>query len=390
MQRTHSHVARCNAKTAGRIAVAPCYSQFQLGATPELDEIQVMPAGEFRARDGRPEGIAAWRIDAQIAARVIARFKRNQTPLVIDYEHQTLEAKKNGQPAPAAGRFRDLIWREAAGLFAAVTLTPRARQYIQDEEYLYFSPVFAYDGDTGEVLEVLMGALTNDPALDGMAQVELRAAARYAFDYEEEETTMKNKLLLAVCAALAIKVEGEEPALETQAIAALTALKEKPDPLTSVRTELGLADTVAAEEVVAACKTLKTKAAASAAPANGNPDPTKYVGVEVVEELKTQVAALTATNTDRAIDDLVKPALVDGRLLAAQETWARDLGKQSIASLTAYLKTATPIAALNSTQTGGRQPVVANAHGLNADELAVCTATGVDPAEYAKTKTSAA
>ena len=68
--------------------------------------------------------------------------------------------------------------------------------------------------------------------------------------------------------------------------------------------------------------------------------------VGVVEDLKKSVATLTAQNTARAVDDLVKPALEDGRLLPAQERWARDLGAKDIASLTAYLKDAQPIAAL--------------------------------------------
>lgn len=381
MKRTAIALAVCSATRPARVAVAPCFFQLEVAegsSAADLVEIQVTPAGAFRPADGRPLPVDHWYIDAEVAARVIERFNRRVTPPVLDYEHQTLNAEKNGQPAPAAGRFKELFWREGEGLFARVELTPRARRFIADGEYRYFSPVFFFSESTGEVLALQMGALTNNPALDGLAPIELRAAACFAF----QEDTAMNKLLLAVCAALSLA----DGTTEDQAIAALTALKDKPDPLADVRQALKLGDDAKPEAVVAACTSLQTKASGMG---EGNPDPSKFVPVGVVEELKTQVAALTATNTNRAIDDLVKPALEDGRLLSAQEQWARDLGKKDLASLTAYLKDAQPIAALTNTQTRGKQPEAKDEHGLTADELAVCTATGIAPADFAKNKAAA-
>lgn len=378
MKRTAIALAICSARPA-RVAVAPCFFQVDLAnaAATELVEIQVTPAGAFRPMDGRALPVDAWYIDAAIAERVIARFRARSTPPVLDYEHQTLLAEKNGQPAPAAGRFRELEWREGQGLFALVELTPRARQFIADGEYRFFSPVFHFSAETGEVLALQMGALTNNPALDGMAPIELRAAACFALQTEEEETPMK--LLHAICATLGLAATTTED----QAIAALTALKDKPDPLADVRAALKLADDTNAEGVVAACTSLQAKAAVGAA------DPSKFVSVDVVEQLKGQIAVLTATNTQRSIDDLVKPALEDGRLLPAQEKWARELGATNLASLTAYLSAAQPIAALTNSQTRGKQPDVSNEHGLTADELAVCTAAGISPADFAKNKAQA-
>jgi phage I-like protein len=95
---------------------------------------------------------------------------------VVDYEHQTLLAAQNGHPAPAAGWFSKLEWRES-GLFAIdVEWTERATQMIEGGEYKYISPVFAYDKKTGKVLRLLHAALTNNPALDGMDAV---AASQY-------------------------------------------------------------------------------------------------------------------------------------------------------------------------------------------------------------------
>ena len=81
-----------------------------------------------------------------------------------------------------------------------------------------------------------------------------------------------------------------------------------------------------------------------------------------------------------------------GRLLPAEEAWARDTAKTpaGLASLTSLLKVRQPIAALASTQTKGQPPAAAAAatdtHGLTADELAVAAACGMTPEAYAKGK----
>jgi hypothetical protein len=73
-------------------------------ATPGV--IQLFPAGEFRARDGRPTECAAWLMTREIAERLIAAADERETPYVLDYEHQTLRSAKNGLPAPAAAFFK--------------------------------------------------------------------------------------------------------------------------------------------------------------------------------------------------------------------------------------------------------------------------------------------
>ena len=69
----------------------------------------------------------------------------------------------------------------------------------------------------------------------------------------------------------------------------------------------------------------------------------------------------------------------------------RDMGKANVAQLTAFLAAAQPIAALSGTQTQGQSPATSakGAHGLSADELAVCSASGLSPEDFAKTKASA-
>lgn len=385
-----SAIAVCSAGSAraATVAVAACtYAVPQKTALGGgLTLLQVTPDGVFGPNDGR-EDAGPWRIDAASAQAVIDRFRARAQPPVIDYEHQTLYREKNGQPAPAAGWIRELRWIDGQGLFALAELTKRAGQAIADKEYLYFSPVFEYDTETGTVLAVHMGALTNTPAINGMEPLSLVAAASAAFLPRQEHPPV-NPLLKALLIALGLP----ESTTEEAATAALTALgplqnlQARASVATAACTALNLQADASPEAVTAACTSLRT------ASQEGAPDPAKFVPVETVTALQTQIAALTARQQDADVEALVAPALADGRLLPAMEQWARDLGKKDLAALTAFLKTAPPVAALTGTQTRGKPPggTASGDQQLSADELAVCSAMGIAPEAYRKAHTALA
>ena len=372
-------ITRKSRPAAGAVAVAACLFDAaglqEAGAAPAGRVLmQITPAGDFGPSDGRALDVPAWRVDAAIAARVIAAHTPAQ-PLVIDYEHQTLHAESNGQPAPAAGWIHALRWIDGRGLFAEAELTPRARQQVADGEYRYFSPVIQYERATGAVQRLLMGALTNNPATHGMQAVDRPAAATARFNPthpQETDVTLLQKLL----AALGLPADTtEEAALAAcaartaQAGAAVAALKLQAD--------------ATADAVTAAC-------AAAAKPATpATPDPAKFVPIEALQEMQAGMATLSAKVQAREVDDLVAPALADGRLLPAQEVWARELGKANIAALKQYLDSAQPIAALAGTQTAGQAPAGLDQHGLSADERAVAAACGLTPEQYASGRAAA-
>ncbi|MGB0468324.1 MAG: phage protease [Pontibacterium sp.] len=131
---------------------------------------QLLPAGRFNAVDGRPQDVPGeqWMIDARVAQRLIAHASLAQNDLVIDYEHQTLSADQNGQPAPAAGWFKTMEWREGSGLWIKPQWTSRALDFIKNGEYRFLSAVFPYDKHTGEPLSLHSAALVNRPGIDGM------------------------------------------------------------------------------------------------------------------------------------------------------------------------------------------------------------------------------
>jgi phage I-like protein len=84
--------------------------------------------------------------------------------VVVDYEHQTL----SGHKAPAAGWIKELTARDD-GLWARVAWTDAARGHLAAREYRYFSPVLRLEPETRRPLALLHAALTNTPAINGLA-----------------------------------------------------------------------------------------------------------------------------------------------------------------------------------------------------------------------------
>lgn len=349
--------------------------------------LQVLPAHDFAPSDGRQMDVPAWRIDRDIAAKVIAAFdaRIGGQPLVIDYEHQTLHKEKNGQPAPAAGWIHGFRWDEARGLFAEVELTERARQLIAAGEYRYFSPVLEYHTKTGDVTQILMGALTNAPAIHGMQAANLMAAAsaRFAAGANLSHESLNQEQHMDLLKKLLTALGLPEDATEDQALERVGAVMADSQ---AARDALELGDEALPEALSAAVKAIKDKAVAAASAQQ--PDPAKYVPVAVVQELQANVAALTAKQTEREADDLIAPALADGRLLPVEEAWARSLVQSTggVDALSQLLQVRQPIAALTGTQTDGQPPKAPTAHGLTESELAVAAACGITPEAYAAAK----
>lgn len=201
------------------IGLAACLSKLRVDSR----EVQLLPAGHFRALDGRPNNVPDrnWYIDAAIANRVIAAARARTNPFVIDYEHQTLNAEKNGRPAPAAGWWQNanMEWRDGQGLFAVnVEWTDKARAMIAAGEYKFFSPVFKYDKQSGAVTEILMGAVTNFPALDGMEA--LAAPVGIVESLRDEIAALRARVIEREVNDMIAKAIGEGrllPAMEAEA-----------------------------------------------------------------------------------------------------------------------------------------------------------------------------
>ncbi|MBA4382756.1 MAG: hypothetical protein C0406_09345 [Sideroxydans sp.] len=334
--------------------------------------IQLLPAGEFRARDGRPTECAAWMTSADIAAKIIADIAALANPICIDYEHQSILTAENGQKAPAAGWFtaEGMEWREGEGLFAKVEWTETAKLHIDAKEYRFISPVIFYDKKTGAVKKILNAALTNNAAIDGMEEV----SARLTASITQQET---------------LSMDLEELLENLRWMLNLPTLATQEDIVAELQKAVALIKADNSTEVAAAGFSITSLIAAKntqiATLSAAVPDPAKYVPVDAMAALQFEVATLRTEKTTREVDGVVTAALTAGKLLPPQEKWARDLGMKDMAALTAYIETAQGVAALTSTQTQGKQPVGTPQGELSDAQLAMCRSTGVNPEDFKKT-----
>lgn len=328
---------------------------------------RLLPMGRFRASDasGRPEEVAeGWLLTPEVAAALVASFSAKKNNLLIDYDHQTLN--QNGQIAPAAGWIAALEARPDGLWASGVTWTARAAALIAAAEYRYISPVFSYDPQSGQVLSLAHIALTNYPGLDGLTDLARAALSAMVFSHPQLKESPPMKALLA---ALGLAPDAKE----ADALTALAALKATPP--------------------------------TNAQAINQNyppsqPDPAQFVPVAVLSAIQTELqqnkailAALQASEQQKAVDATVADGLASGALTKATEAWARELGKSNLAALQSFITAQKPIAALSSMQSAGVAGLgnlgnSANAPNgkeavLSADAKAVCARMNITVADFA-------
>nr|WP_254451468.1 phage protease [Shewanella sp. ISTPL2] len=298
-----------------------------------------MPDGHFNAVDGRPEDVPGgrWLMDEVAFAALKANTPHQAGDLVIDYEHQTLNKEQNGQPAPASGWFNidDVQYRQGVGLFIKPRFTDNAIAHLNAKEYRYFSLVFGYDKATGRPQFIHSAALTNRPGVDGMLPLASLAALATLNANDLQSTPSEglhvNPLILKLLAALGIEIaEGSEPT-EAQLN---DALKRIDDLVKAAGSVDGLKQEVAA---------LSAKSPSI--------DLSQYVPAATVAALRTQLVALTAENGVLTVEQTVKAAIDEGKAFECERQYLIDLGKQSMAALTANLGERVAIAALTAKQT---------------------------------------
>lgn len=340
---------------SNQVAVAACTSELQPDGS-----LRLIPDGLFKARDGRPENLPGWFLNPDTVQNVLARLAAKVDRILIDYEHQTLYTRENGQPAPAAGWFAgaQVEYLPGDGLRVTPQWTEAAKAAIVADEYKYFSPVIVYDKTTGEVLDIQMGAITNFAAIDGLGELQAAAAAKFRLTPTEEEP-MKELLKLFGLA---------EGAAEQQAIEALKALQAKAT-TQGEQIDALKGQALANDEAIAAAKAAT--------------DPAKFVPVAAVQELQTEIAALKARQDQADIETLVTQGIADGKLRGeTMQTWARGL---KVTALKGYLDNTPAIDALKGTQTEGKHQDGSAGGELSDTDLAVCKQLGISEDDYKAT-----
>ncbi|MCX7172600.1 MAG: phage protease [Proteobacteria bacterium] len=356
-------------------ALAICSIPGADGKLVPSNRVQLMPAGQFRGINGLPADAPYWYIDGAIAQGLITAINSRQTALVIDYDHQTLFAAKTGVKAIAAAWWKGLEWEEGVGLFAiGVDWTAMAAAHITADEFRYISPVFLYDRVTGAIMSIVNAALTNTPNIDGMADVTDLVAASLAagsLAVQSTQETYMDDLLEQLRWMLNLPVGATVEDVLAQLQKLTDQLKAGP---AQAAASFSLVEYLAGEQA-------RVAAASQVAV-----DPAKYVPIASLSAVQHELNTLRLAVNSEKVDGLVKGALADGRLLPAQEAWARDLGGQNFAALSQFVVTATANPALaGGTQTGGAAPAGSGTGALSAAQLAVCTQMGIAPEDFQQT-----
>ena len=292
----------------------------------------LIPAGSFDAPEGAMMGEGPWVLDAEGGAALAAKLHERGRDLPVDFEHQTLLASKNGQPAPAAGWIAaaDIVWREGVGLVAtAIRWTERAAAWIGEGAYRFLSPVFRYT-ESGAVMDLLHVALTNNPALPNLPEVRLAAASFMSQEASNSMNDLRERVLYLL--DLPITTTDEDLIGELDKLKALVT---------------GAEGTAATTGLVAGINSRNERIAALTAELAAAPP------VAALNALQAEIAALRQAEAERERSSLIEPALLDGRIPVALKEWA---GGLELAALKTYLDGAKPIAALTGTQTQGRAP----------------------------------
>lgn len=323
-------------------------------------DVHLLPAGEFVGRDGRPGKNLTWKLSNEqgraLAQRMTEFHKR--VKFQVDYEHQAMEAEKNGQPAPASGWGQTFEWRDGDGLYATnFQWTARAKEMIEALEYQYLSPVILYDKDTGVVTGVINAALVGIPNLELNPVAQERVArmnASFSSSPTNPEQSPMSELLKALLAALGLA----ETATQQEAVSAVTALKSQAESVAGLNTQIAA---------------LKVQ----------NPDPTKWAPIDTVNALNTEIAQLRSSKAESEVDALIEQARAEGKVVAAVEPVWRNLGKANPAQLKQLID-ATPAnpALAGKSQTEGKPPAGGGGGGdgqgaATEAELAVCKHMGM-------------
>lgn len=321
------------------------------GLAPEW--VHLIPSGHFQGRDGRGPYLLA---DPQaVIAATLAHQGGADAP--IDYDHQTYRSAENGQPAPAAGWFKEFQAR-ADGIWGRVEWTAKAAEHLKNREYRYLSPAFVHD-EPGNVLRIEGAGLVNNPNL------ELTALAS---KLPGGETTVKPEDFLKQLAGLFKLPEGSTAeAVVTHAQGVLSDLAKAmgvtastyeqlavhvreivethKSNITDLAKAMGAPDKATPEQLVTHAKSLK---------AVGEPDPGKFVSLSVHNALAGKLESLEKERSEEKAQASVARAKAEGKLIPAQEDWALALASKDPAGFESWAKAAPVVVSPHSVALTGQ------------------------------------
>jgi phage I-like protein len=340
---------------------AVTHASVEIAALPDGEAKAVwnklVPAGTFRARDGRGPFHAGGK--AQMEA-ILARTLKyaGETELMVDYDHQSFMSavKGVGGTAKAAGWIKQLEVRED-GIWGLIEWTALAARAIKRNEYRYLSPSFSND-KAGNIGLIFNAGLLNMPAMD------LVAVAAGVDLSNSTEPDMKN-----IAQLLGLAEDADEAAIIAALNKILTDRK-------TVVTTAGLKPEATTEELVTTLAALKTASTTT-------PDPTKFVPIDQVTALQTEVTTLKADILGGRAEAAVDQAIEKGKLLPALRDWGLTLFKADQAQFTAFIDKAP---SLTTTQLGSKKVDATSNDGLTDADERVIQLMGVSREDFLKSR----
>lgn len=382
-----------------------------LSATLNADSdgwYQLLPAGEFKARDGRPFDIESgcWFLDENIAASFIQRTidESKGKPILIDYDHQTLYKNENGQKAPAAGRIvnpsQDMQWRPD-GIYIRPRWTPVAESEIASEQFNDLSAVFPYDNN-GHPLYLRMAAITNDPAL--LEIKSLVALAAEFFNEDKQKEIKMNEALKRILVLLGVLGADDEIELNDENITELanTAVEKLNTLIEASTAAVDISNVLESETTTESAITEivdvvdnslsdieEAEIIVEEAALNGI-DLRKAVPVSAYQRLSARYTALCANAGNSGINELLQRGRRRGQVTNANIGYLTAVGrKYGVAALSAAINAIPPIIALSAKQTKSVNKPIKQQTGtavLSASEKEAARLLGITDAEFQKRK----
>ena len=317
---TRYNAIRCGMKTEKSMENQIMYALEGLNVSEAPDEIKILPLGTVHSQKGD------FVVDDESFDLINRHFENRGLDLVIDYEHQTLKDVQ----APAGGGIQKLVKTNDA-IAAQVEWTAKAKQYLENKEYKYLSPVVICRKSDGKAVALHSVALTNTPAIDGMFAL-VNSIDISSPDGAEGGNSMELKKIVAL---LGLPADATEADVEK----AIQELKkqEKTEEVVANKTIMDLLELkgdAKTEDVAAKIMELK-----------GTADKTKD---EMILELKRRM-------DERDAEELVTMALKQGKISAAQKAWAKEYALKDAEGFQAFVAKAPAVVPIGKTGSAGYQ-----------------------------------
>lgn len=312
------------------------------------DWIHLMPAGTFKAADGR----GPWTADL---AAVVAASLPEGGRLPIDQDHATDLAAKQGLPAPARGWIVAMEVRPD-GIWGKVDWTETGKALLSDRSYRGISPAFTSVAG-GKVVRILRAALTNNPALPELSTL------MQANPTEDDDMDWKKQL----ASLLGLESDASDDVVMAAVKKVAKFATEEKKETAAIAKAAGLDEGLDANGIVLALAARQAQAT----------DVEALRGT--VSDLTIEIASLKAVNSKSDAERLVDAEILAGKPIKAQrDTWIQLMAADPE-------KTTSALAALPSIK---GEPLdkgnkAGGGDGLDANETNICQLMGIDPEKFA-------